>query len=359
MAGTTWAHQIIENLKSAQTLAQEAKELAEQTAQLKINQISAMHYKGQVATEADLPTSGNEAGDTYNVADSGKNFAWDGEGWDDMSGMMTIPTATVSTIGGVKLGTSVAVSSDAGMLGLVSNGAAAVRFANKSSTQNLAGVVKLSSSSTSLSATNAAAIGRDSSYQLFVPVATTSANGAVKLATALTDTGAQSVPTASMVNTWLSAKADASELSSYATTTTTDALATRVSAVESGKLDKSGGTITGQLTVGGSLVVDSTDVGAKLTRLTTDIDGMAKSYGSIFEQFDSRISSLESGKLDTSGGTISGQLTIEGSLVVDGTNVGAKFSELDTRIDNRATVDGLSALEARVAALEAAASASE
>ncbi len=37
---------------------------------------SAMHYKGSVPTAADLPSSGNEAGDFYNVADTGENYAW-------------------------------------------------------------------------------------------------------------------------------------------------------------------------------------------------------------------------------------------------------------------------------------------
>jgi len=37
---------------------------------------SAMHYKGSVQTAADLPSLDNEAGDFYNVADTGENYAW-------------------------------------------------------------------------------------------------------------------------------------------------------------------------------------------------------------------------------------------------------------------------------------------
>lgn len=37
---------------------------------------SAMHYKGSVSTVNDLPASGNEAGDFYNVSDTGENYAW-------------------------------------------------------------------------------------------------------------------------------------------------------------------------------------------------------------------------------------------------------------------------------------------
>lgn len=46
----------------------------------------AMHYKGQVATYADLPTTGLSEGDLYNVVDTGDNYAWNGSSWDNMSG---------------------------------------------------------------------------------------------------------------------------------------------------------------------------------------------------------------------------------------------------------------------------------
>ena len=46
----------------------------------------AMHYKGQVATYTDLPATGNVAGDVWNVQDTGDNYAWNGTGWDDLSG---------------------------------------------------------------------------------------------------------------------------------------------------------------------------------------------------------------------------------------------------------------------------------
>ena len=41
-----------------------------------------MHYKGSVQTVADLPASGNEVGDFYNVIATGENYAWDGSAWD-------------------------------------------------------------------------------------------------------------------------------------------------------------------------------------------------------------------------------------------------------------------------------------
>lgn len=42
-------------------------------------------YKGTVATYDDLPKSGNQVGDVYNVDDTGANYAWDGSKWDKLS----------------------------------------------------------------------------------------------------------------------------------------------------------------------------------------------------------------------------------------------------------------------------------
>lgn len=44
-----------------------------------------MVYKGSVATYADLPTEGQKIGDFYNVLDTGDNYAWDGEAWDQVA----------------------------------------------------------------------------------------------------------------------------------------------------------------------------------------------------------------------------------------------------------------------------------
>lgn len=43
---------------------------------------SAYVYKGSVATVADLPASGNTAGDVYDVQSTGVNYAWTGTAWD-------------------------------------------------------------------------------------------------------------------------------------------------------------------------------------------------------------------------------------------------------------------------------------
>lgn len=47
-----------------------------------------LHYKGSVATYGDLPTSGQEVGDVYNVIDTGANYAWDGSGWDELGSII-------------------------------------------------------------------------------------------------------------------------------------------------------------------------------------------------------------------------------------------------------------------------------
>lgn len=43
---------------------------------------AAYKYKGSVATVADLPDSGNTAGDVYDVQETGVNYAWTGTAWD-------------------------------------------------------------------------------------------------------------------------------------------------------------------------------------------------------------------------------------------------------------------------------------
>ena len=46
---------------------------------------SVYRYKGSVATYADLPSSGQEVGDVYNVEEDGANYAWTGTAWDKLS----------------------------------------------------------------------------------------------------------------------------------------------------------------------------------------------------------------------------------------------------------------------------------
>ena len=45
---------------------------------------SAYRYKGSKATYADLPTTGNTAGDVWNVESNDMNYAWTGSKWDPL-----------------------------------------------------------------------------------------------------------------------------------------------------------------------------------------------------------------------------------------------------------------------------------
>jgi len=51
-----------------------------------------MKYRGSVETEDDLPASGNEVGDVWNVIDTGENFAWTGEEWDRLGTTVEVPS---------------------------------------------------------------------------------------------------------------------------------------------------------------------------------------------------------------------------------------------------------------------------
>ena len=57
-----------------------------------------MHYKGSVQTTADLPASGAEVGDFYNVIATGENYAWDGTAWDQTGSMVDLQPITNAEI---------------------------------------------------------------------------------------------------------------------------------------------------------------------------------------------------------------------------------------------------------------------
>ena len=50
----------------------------------------AMHYKGQKPTFAELPVEGNQPGDVWDVQADGANYAWNGTGWDKLSGTVDL-----------------------------------------------------------------------------------------------------------------------------------------------------------------------------------------------------------------------------------------------------------------------------
>lgn len=58
---------------------------------------SVFHYKGSVATYADLQNVSNPAvGDVYNVQADGMDYAWDGTAWDNLGSIITIATEITS-----------------------------------------------------------------------------------------------------------------------------------------------------------------------------------------------------------------------------------------------------------------------
>ena len=57
-----------------------------------------MHYKGSVQTVADLPASGNEIGDFYNIIATGENYAWDGTAWDQTGSIVDLQPITNAEI---------------------------------------------------------------------------------------------------------------------------------------------------------------------------------------------------------------------------------------------------------------------
>lgn len=272
--------------QSAAALAEVATDIGADIADLRAKLTSAMHYKGSVATTAALPTTGNEPGDVWNVLADGKNYAWDGTAWDDISGVMSMPQATTTTLGGVKLlsstvgsttgsaavlltasgcmvvpqattttagvgkiGTSIVPANDAGMVGLTSNGSFAVGVASDTLTgcvrtggkgvgvldkvlnlnirkthsgldfDNKALYVNCADETNHPTAANSASVAKNTDGKLCVVMASTSTNGAVKLATSLDDAGTTSVPTAAQVKTGLSTKAASSHTHTIANVT--------------------------------------------------------------------------------------------------------------------------------------------
>ena len=85
----TWAEgtdiqvSVLGGEKSSKGWAQRAKEIVDSIG-------TVLHYKGSVATYNDLPSSGQEVGDMYNVIDTGNNYVWAGTDWDEISGIVDL-----------------------------------------------------------------------------------------------------------------------------------------------------------------------------------------------------------------------------------------------------------------------------
>lgn len=65
---------------------------------LKTDIASMYKYKGSKATYEELPTSGNTAGDVWNVEANEMNYAWTGSAWDSLGGIFSIDAITNTEI---------------------------------------------------------------------------------------------------------------------------------------------------------------------------------------------------------------------------------------------------------------------
>lgn len=71
---------------------------AASTYALKTDITGVYKYKGSKAAYANLPTSGNTAGDVWNVEADGMNYAWTGSAWDALGAAFTIEAITNAEI---------------------------------------------------------------------------------------------------------------------------------------------------------------------------------------------------------------------------------------------------------------------
>lgn len=72
--------------------------LTSQTTKADIGLAGVYKYKGSVATYADLANIQNpDVGDTYNVEDTGDNYAWSGTEWDQLGGTFVPPVTSVNS----------------------------------------------------------------------------------------------------------------------------------------------------------------------------------------------------------------------------------------------------------------------
>lgn len=78
-----------QNAITAETTAREASEALIRS-YVDAKTAGALHYKGTVATVANLPQTGQVTGDMYNVQADGQNYAWDGSRWDSMGALIDL-----------------------------------------------------------------------------------------------------------------------------------------------------------------------------------------------------------------------------------------------------------------------------
>lgn len=65
---------------------------------LKTDMTNVYKYKGSKATYASLPTTGNTAGDVWNVEENDMNYAWTGTAWDPLGASFTVDSITTEEL---------------------------------------------------------------------------------------------------------------------------------------------------------------------------------------------------------------------------------------------------------------------
>ena len=213
---------------------------------------SVYKYKGSVVNQSALPSSNQTIGDVYNVEDTGDNFAWDGTQWDklagtvDLSSYLTIVNAQSTYLplsgGSVSGGISVAgASSFQGALTVI-NPTDTTHAANKGYVDTSISALNISQYATTASVNSSLSTKANLASPAFTGTATlngqniATANQIPSLSGYLTESAAASTyqPIGNYATTTqLSTKADSSALANY--------------------LPVSGGTVTGNLTVTGTL----------------------------------------------------------------------------------------------------------
>ncbi len=176
MSNKSWAEQIIENQKKLDALSQIADALRQEIEAEKAKQ--PMRYKGSVATVSALPASGNEIGDMRNVEETGNNYAWDGEKWEAMSGVLSLPVATTTMAGISKLGNGTVITNGGGV-GMNASGQLIIA----QGTTSAYGVFKLGNGTV---VNTGAGIGVNASGQLFAAQGDVNTPGVFKLAISTT-----------------------------------------------------------------------------------------------------------------------------------------------------------------------------
>ena len=87
-SGNIIASTYLKSSVAATTYATKAESYTKNEIDAKVS--SVYKYKGTVASKANLPSENQVVGDVYNVTDTGKNFAWDGNAWDDLGGTVDL-----------------------------------------------------------------------------------------------------------------------------------------------------------------------------------------------------------------------------------------------------------------------------